>query len=96
MTVTFDDEFVAMLCRNVNSHHADDVLAISRSLGGVPDAEHADATGVGGSGLSMTDTDGGAARTLHVPFLDPVADTGQARVAVVDLARAAPGPRNAV
>lgn len=96
MTVTFADDFVAMARRNVNAHHADDVLAISRNLGAVPDAEHAEVTGIDGNGLHIEATVGGQAKALHVPFLEPVAEPGQVRVAVVNLAREARGPRNAV
>ena len=96
MTVTFDDEFVATACRNINGHHADDVLDISRNLGGVPDAEHAEVTGVDGNGLHITASVAGETRTLQVPFLEPVSESTQVRVAVVNLAREARGPRNAL
>ncbi len=96
MTVIFDDEFVATVCRNVNTDHADDVLAISRSLGGVPDAEHAEVTGVDGNGLHIAVTVAGHTAGRRGPFLEPVSDSTQVRVAVMSLPREARGPRNAV
>lgn len=96
MTATFDDEFVATACRQINDHHADDALAICRTLGGVPDAERAEVTGVDGEALHLAAVVAGATVPLRVPFLEPVTESSQVRVAVVNLARRARGPRNAV
>jgi putative heme iron utilization protein len=94
VTVTFDEEFVAMACGQVNAHHADDALAICRNLGGAPDAERAEVTGIDGDGLDIAATVDSEVVPVRVAFLQPVTDSSRARVAVVDLARHARGPRN--
>lgn len=95
MTVTFDDQLVAMVAGTSTPTTPTTCTQSAGASAPFPTRNTADVTGVGGSGLSMTDTDGDAA-PLHVPFLDPVADSGQAQVAVVDLGRAAREPRDAV
>ena len=94
MTVTFDDDFVAMACGQINTHHPDDVLAICQRLGGAPDAERAEATSVDGEAIHLAAIVNGHTVAIRVPFLEPVADSGAVRVAVVNLARLARGPRN--
>jgi putative heme iron utilization protein len=96
VTVTFDDEFVAVACGQVNAHHADDALAICRNLGGAPDAERAEVTGIDGDGLDLAATVDGTVVPVRVAFLEPVSESSRVRVAVVDLARHARGPRNAL
>lgn len=96
MTVTFDGDFVTMASGQINTRHADDALAICRTLGGAPDAEHAEVTGLDGDALTLAAVVAGDTVTIHVPVLEPVADASQVRVAVVNLAREARGPRNVV
>lgn len=96
VTVTFDAEFVKMACDQINTHHADDALAICRGPGGLPGADAAQVTDIDGDGIELV-ADAGSVRTsVRVPFLEPVAESSKARVAVVNLARHARGPRNSL
>jgi len=73
----------------LNEHHADDLLAVARTLGGDPDATSARAEHIGPTGVDLVvDGPHGRWRT-HVDFVEPAAGNRELRLAVRALAAVA-------
>lgn len=67
----------------------DDALTICRHLGGARDAATATAVSVDGEAIHLLADSGAGPVEIRVPFVEPVDESGQVRVAVVRLARKA-------
>ena len=94
MTVIFGAEFVTRACGQLNSHHADDVLAICRQVAGVREAVSAEAVDVDGDAVEVqVEAADGSAR-LRIAFLEPVTRPEEVRVAFTRLARHVRAARN--
>lgn len=82
---TFPPDVVAAICRHMNDDHAQDSLLICRTLGGRPQATHAEAVDVDSAGMRFRVTSDGEPEELTVAFATPAAERAQVRVAVVEL-----------
>lgn len=82
---TFPPDVVAAICRHMNDDHAQDSLLICRTLGGRPDATHAQAVGVDRDGMRFRVTAAGHDDDVTVAFATPAPERAQVRVAVVEL-----------
>lgn len=85
MSAHFAPDVVDAVRRHMNDDHADDALLICRALGGVPDAERVETSGLDSAAMHFTAWVGGAPQQVSVPFASPVHERPQVRLAVVEL-----------
>ena len=81
----FGPDVIAAVARHMNDDHTEDSLVIVRALGGTPDATAARVSGLDGTGVDFTVTDGGAERTVRVPFARPLTERPEIRAEFVRL-----------
>ena len=86
--------------QRLNEHHADDLLALARTLGGHPDAASARAEHVGPTGVDLVVDSPHGRSTTHIDFVEPAAGNSELRLAfralaAVARATTARGERNA-
>lgn len=80
---------VARIVGHMNDDHADSLLDYARHLAGVPSATSAQMTQVDAAGFGMTAETPEGPRQLRLPFDPPIRDAGEARVALVAMAKRA-------
>jgi len=75
--------------QRVNAKHADELLAVARSLGGHPEATSARATRIDSAGIDLLLTTPSGPAETRVTFTEPISDPKRMRAAFRDLTRRA-------
>ena len=79
----FSEGVIAAITRHMNVDHADDSLAICRTLGGQPEATSATMTGMDPDGIDFAVVVAGQTVPARVPWSQPITERAQVRAEVV-------------
>ena len=82
-------EHIARIVGHMNDDHGDSLLDYARHLAGGPGATSARMTQVGAAGFGLAAETPQGPRQLRLPFDAPIRDTGEARSALVAMAKRA-------